>query len=967
MATPSAATSYAESLLFHKSFYFQQRRGSLDLRSISRVDVERIIREVDIDTLQSFLENITFSDLNSEELSLYSDECFVRLFQLSQLTLEYLLNVQDTLASNLDSLAQKYSRKKRELERTKQSVADKDEEIEKLKRENRRKRKTILAYETMLRQTPPAAEEAAQKQLAATNAAAAKALPTAELHIYIIRWFIGTCMDLTVFGSMTVLELKAKLQQLTCSTMPLHEQHVALKGLQLKDSDRLCDVNVCDESVLVLMDGNTPKPEQPVAFAQPQIMVMPAPAAAPAAAPIQTVPNPSDPSFAAQAARQDELYKVALESQAQLASAAEMLKEEIKKGQEREALMREEMERRVKMMEESIRHEVKQELQLQEKSNPMSAATTPNNTTLTGGGALAPIKMSNAGDLESDDEEEEVLTRTEIAARMGEAELKAKRLEAELRESMDIQRKSLKDKEEMKAAMEEAKRREEQMRIEKENAILQAPKQSEEVGQDNDDEEDGPMVFADDDSDAEEEAKKKVEQEEEEEKQKQKQKEKEEKEKEEAEMKAKQEEEEEGEKAEQEEKETVKLPEEWEIHFKNDKVSVSLDASSDLESVRTSLASKLKDAASSEQVSRAKRAVCATPGLTRPPCSHSGCARTDTRSLVQVSFMKSVEVEVDGKTVTQSIEIKTMQELREAHENEQLQIEVKRDDEKEGDKVEVIDFGTVARKVGAMNSAVEKMAAARGKHLDAESEEEAEEDDLALMVRKELTRVGVVNLPAMMKMFEDADVNNDGVLSLEEFKTILKQLELDFKAEEEGKLLSHLDKNGDGKLDFEEFSSLVGIDKKEQKETNDLAMMVRKELKRVTKDTGKDSPAMAKMFKDADANSDGVLGLTEFKTVLKELGFDFEPEEEDKLLTHLDKNGDGQLSYEEFSNLMTQTDLKTEKKKDKDKEREEDDDEEEDDKAESSGEDDDQVAKKKKAEEEAALKKIGKGGCCKQS
>jgi DNA repair exonuclease SbcCD ATPase subunit len=180
----------------------------------------------------------------------------VRLFQISQLTLEYLLNVQDTLASNLDSLAQKYSRKKRELERTKQSVTAKDEEIEKLKRENRRKRKTILAYETMLRQAPAAAEA----KSSASSPPGSASSPSAEIHVYVIRWFIGTCLDMTVFGSTTVLELKAKLQMLTSSTMPLHEQHISLKGVQLKDSDRLCDVSVGDESVLVLMDGEKVSP-----------------------------------------------------------------------------------------------------------------------------------------------------------------------------------------------------------------------------------------------------------------------------------------------------------------------------------------------------------------------------------------------------------------------------------------------------------------------------------------------------------------------------------------------------------------------------------------------------------------------------------------------------------------------------------------------------------------------------------
>jgi hypothetical protein len=702
---PSAPTSYAESLLFHKSFYFQQRRGTLDLRSISRVDIERIIREVDIDTLQSFLENITFSDLNSEELSLYSDECFLRLFQISQLTLEYLLNVQDTLASNLDSLAQKYSRKKRELERTKASVADKDQEIEKLKRENRRKRKTILAYETMLRQTPPAAEAAAAAK--AGQASVTKGKPSDEIHVYIIRWFIGTCIDLTLFGSTTVLELKSKLQSITQSTMALHDQSISLKGMILKDGDRLCDIGVSDESVLVLMDGNKP-PEPPAASAsaaQPQVVVMQQPASAPS--PMSAFGDSA--GISEMKARQDELHKVAMESQSQLQSAAELLREEIRKGQEREVQMKEEMERRVKMLEETIRHEVKQELQLQEKS---SAVAMHHQQQAQGSGAPAPVpvKMSNAGELESDDEEEEVLTRTEIAARMGEAEQKARRLEAELRASIEVQRQSIKDAEDMRKAMKEAKRREEEMRIEKENAILMAPKRSAEPvlkDDDDDDSEDEPLKFADDDSEDEKEAAKKdKEKNEEEEKEKAKAKEAEEKaNKEKANKEASEKVEVKDEAPKQPEKteepkvddstEAVKLPEEWEILFKDDKVSVSLDASSDLESVRTSLASKLKDAASAEQV----------------------------------SFMRSVEVEVDGKLVTQSVEIKSIDELRSAHAEDKLQVGVKRKEEgEEGEenKPEVIDFGTVARKIGMANDVITKMAALRGKHLDDEEEDEEE-------------------------------------------------------------------------------------------------------------------------------------------------------------------------------------------------------------------------------------------------
>lgn len=48
------------------------------------------------------LENVTFADVTEDDLRLYSDACFLNLFRLSQLLLEYLLSVQDTLAISLE-------------------------------------------------------------------------------------------------------------------------------------------------------------------------------------------------------------------------------------------------------------------------------------------------------------------------------------------------------------------------------------------------------------------------------------------------------------------------------------------------------------------------------------------------------------------------------------------------------------------------------------------------------------------------------------------------------------------------------------------------------------------------------------------------------------------------------------------------------------------------------------------------
>lgn len=118
--------SFAESLLQKKKFRFQKRNGRLDLRGLREIDVNKVINEMDVDTLQRYLENLTYSEVCADDFHLYSKDCLVRLFQVAQLTLEYLLNVQDTLAINLNSLAAKYASQKREMRELQALISEKE-------------------------------------------------------------------------------------------------------------------------------------------------------------------------------------------------------------------------------------------------------------------------------------------------------------------------------------------------------------------------------------------------------------------------------------------------------------------------------------------------------------------------------------------------------------------------------------------------------------------------------------------------------------------------------------------------------------------------------------------------------------------------------------------------------------------------------------------------------------------------
>ena len=64
------------------------------------------MRELDVDCLQRNLTNLTFCDIESEDLS-DTDPNFIKLFRLAQLMLEYVLHSQDFLTSEKDSLDQR--------------------------------------------------------------------------------------------------------------------------------------------------------------------------------------------------------------------------------------------------------------------------------------------------------------------------------------------------------------------------------------------------------------------------------------------------------------------------------------------------------------------------------------------------------------------------------------------------------------------------------------------------------------------------------------------------------------------------------------------------------------------------------------------------------------------------------------------------------------------------------------------
>lgn len=141
------ATVFAQS-----AFYFQQRRGKLDMRSLARIDIEQVIEETDVGTLQLHLENLTFADLTTDDMTSYTDEHFLKLFRMSQLTIEYLLNVQNALLTYSRSVEEETERLKAAADEGERRLKSRHSKVNSLKRSLKQQRETLKTYESLLKQ-----------------------------------------------------------------------------------------------------------------------------------------------------------------------------------------------------------------------------------------------------------------------------------------------------------------------------------------------------------------------------------------------------------------------------------------------------------------------------------------------------------------------------------------------------------------------------------------------------------------------------------------------------------------------------------------------------------------------------------------------------------------------------------------------------------------------------------------------
>lgn len=133
-----------------RNFAFRQRAGKLDVRAIARLDLEKIAATTDIEAIQRHLENLAFADVTLDDVQHYSDAYFLKLFQIAQLTLEYLMHVQDSLVDHSEGLEKQCDQLLSECQQLEAENGQQETEIASLKREIHQKQRTMSTLELML-------------------------------------------------------------------------------------------------------------------------------------------------------------------------------------------------------------------------------------------------------------------------------------------------------------------------------------------------------------------------------------------------------------------------------------------------------------------------------------------------------------------------------------------------------------------------------------------------------------------------------------------------------------------------------------------------------------------------------------------------------------------------------------------------------------------------------------------------
>ena len=131
-------------------------------------------------------------------------------------------------------------------------------------------------------------------------------------------------------------------------------------------------------------------------------------------------------------------------------------------------------------------------------------------------------------------------------------------------------------------------------------------------------------------------------------------------------------------------------------------------------------------------------------------------------------------------------------------------------------------------------------------------------------------------------VFSLFDKDGDGTVSTKELGVVMRALGQNPTDAEIAEMIKEVDQDGNGEVDFEEFCGLM-IKKMNENEPDE---------------------ELVEVFNIFDKNNDKKIDAEDLKIIFQELGEDVSDEDCRMMIEEHDIDGDNELSFEEFVNLM---------------------------------------------------------------
>jgi calmodulin len=146
---------------------------------------------------------------------------------------------------------------------------------------------------------------------------------------------------------------------------------------------------------------------------------------------------------------------------------------------------------------------------------------------------------------------------------------------------------------------------------------------------------------------------------------------------------------------------------------------------------------------------------------------------------------------------------------------------------------------------------------------------------------REFSDIEMVEFRAAFNMF---DIDGGGTIETHELKEVLTQLGESPTDDDIQEMIELVDENQDGVVDFDEFITLMRLR---------------------MGDSGEDAEQnLRDVFDIFDADGSGFIDRKEMGSLMKKLAQSLSEEEITAVMEEVDIDGDGEVSFEEFKNLM---------------------------------------------------------------